>query len=504
MSLDWIATPVAEDSPAGEDLWAGDATFDEYYFPALERVPEADDFFRPGMEMDGRKVSEDVLFDPKSIKLDEEVAKIDALLQRSRDARLLTLRAQFGMLAGNLESCVESVEAMAASLTAMPIDVHPTLADGPRDRLDAINDLSSVGGMILPLRYLDLAGTGTSLRKIQVVRGEFTASDAEEDLDADSLMGALADSGSSLDELNDLFKRFSAALSGIETACLASDPPHTPQLKTLAAEIDKVTELLAQANPSLTVESTAAGADDSADGDRQAAKTPAKPATDVRSHDDATARLTAVETYFGQNEPSSASVLLVTQARLLIGKSLIDAFDTLMPQISDQAQVKFAPDSGFQLAHMQLRRLADEVLIDPNFVAPEEVVERPAPTPEPEPEPTPEPVEEPAPEPEVAEDRDADAIADENEATDAPEPEPIPEPEPVPEPAPIPGPEPAEDETIFVRSAQEANSQIKAVETYFRAVEKSSPIPMLLARARSYIGKDFEALMREFIPRQDY
>ena len=71
--------------------------------------------------------------------------------------------------------------------------------------------------------------------------------------------------------------------------------------------------------------------------------------------------------------------------------------------------------------------------------------------------------------------------------------------------APIPQPdEPAEAvlpaDPIVVTTAAEAGSQIMSVECYFRAGEKSSPIPTLLARARSYIGKDFETLLREFVP----
>ena len=49
----------------------------------------------------------------------------------------------------------------------------------------------------------------------------------------------------------------------------------------------------------------------------------------------------------------------------------------------------------------------------------------------------------------------------------------------------------------------EALAQMEAVESFFQRNEPSSPIPMLLGRARSYSGRDFAALMKEMLPEGD-
>jgi type VI secretion system protein ImpA len=481
MSIDWISAPISEEFPAGADLAAeDDAAFDEYFYDSAGRLPEELDFFRPGMEVGGKK-SPDIFFDPKSVDLNEELTQIDALLKRSKDIRLLTLRAQWSILAGDLENCVASVEGMATVLKDFPDTAYPLIDGGPADRLEQINDLSANGPMILPLQYLELANSGASLRSFRVAKGEARPNDGEEDLILDQLIRSLAGAGEDLEKVDDRMRRFKTALTDITSACLGNSTPHTPKVKTLSGEIDAILAVLAEANPSLTkiddVEDSSTGADTNAAPSTGAggAKVFVKPATDVKDHADAKKRLIAVETYFGQNEPSSATVLLVTQARLLIGKSLIDAFDVLMPNSSPRAVVNFSPATDFKLAHAQLRTLANEVEIEESLLPPaiEEVVQ----------------VEEVEEQSAVAEDME-DAI----EATDA---------EQASEP-PAKTAEPAEPANHIVSNPAEATAQIQVVETYFRAFEKSSPVPLLLSRARTYIGKDFETLMKELIPKEDY
>ncbi|MEM6758940.1 MAG: type VI secretion system ImpA family N-terminal domain-containing protein [Pseudomonadota bacterium] len=518
MSLDWIRDPISDDAPAGADLWEdGDAEFDEYYFDALGRLPETDDYVKLGRAMSGSNKLPDEIFDPKSVDLKAELSAIDGLLKRTRDTRLITLRALWSALAGNVEELANSLEAMADVIEEMPNDVHPGFADGPRDRLESINDLTQMGAMILPLRYYNIAGSGASRRRIMVCNGDVTPHDGEDDLSIDSMLADLAHNSEEAEAAHGFLTRARDALARIETGCLTCSTPHTPQLNTLKSELGAVIDVINSANPELA-------SDDSDDADAEdgtaAAATPGSPGmvpapvvTEVKDHEEARKRLIAVETYFGLKEPSSAAVLLVTQARLLIGKSLIDAFDTLAPMTSDRSKVEFIADNGFQLAHQQLRNLADQVLI--------EEVEEPEPEPEPyvppapEPEPEPEPVPEPEPELDAAAEGDGEApIAEEVADTDATvtdegevaeteelqseaEPEPEPEPEPAPPPAPV---EPPKPEVFIVRDQAAATAQIQAVESYFRAVERSSPVPMLLQRARTYIGKDFESLLREFVP----
>ena len=47
---------------------------------------------------------------------------------------------------------------------------------------------------------------------------------------------------------------------------------------------------------------------------------------------------------------------------------------------------------------------------------------------------------------------------------------------------------------------QQASQLLSAVESFFRVVEPSSPVTLLLARARSYFGKDFASILNELMP----
>ena len=50
------------------------------------------------------------------------------------------------------------------------------------------------------------------------------------------------------------------------------------------------------------------------------------------------------------------------------------------------------------------------------------------------------------------------------------------------------------------KSRDDAAALIASVEAYFRLAEPSSPVPLLLARARALIGRDFAALLPQLFP----
>lgn len=509
MTLEWITTDLSENAPAGPDLWeTDDSVFNEYYFDAAARLPEADDYAKIGLAVgDGAKMP-DTIFDPKTVSFRKEAAQIDGLLRRSRDLRLLTLRAQWAALAGEIDEAAASVTAMADVLEEMPVAVHPVINESPRDRLEAINDLCAVGAMILPLRYLDIGGTGASLRRMMVADGKMTPHDGEHDLSIDAMNGAMSKSPESVTQTYSSLTAFRKALTRIEIACLSNETPHTPQLKKVREEIDAVLAVILEAKPDLDTAPEDAGSvgvnptDETAGIDNGAA-VGAPATTEVKSHDEARRRLTGVETYFGTYEPSSAAVLLVTQSRLLIGKSLVDAFDILMPESAGRAAVDFISDSGFKLAHQQLRELANQVLVEVR-TSPDELDKASQPRSA--------HVSQSMSENTPAQATDGSDSGASRESDEMQEGQPVSDPTNQDEPENTPvahegaGPKMplATRQSFHVTDAGMAASQILAVETYFRAREKSSPIPMLLTRARSYIGKDFETLLKEFVPKIDY
>jgi type VI secretion system protein ImpA len=57
--------------------------------------------------------------------------------------------------------------------------------------------------------------------------------------------------------------------------------------------------------------------------------------------------------------------------------------------------------------------------------------------------------------------------------------------------------------SFTVASRQEASELMKAIERCYRKLEPSSPIPLLLERARKFVAKDFATLLREVAKRDD-
>ena len=233
--------------------------------------------------------------------------------------------------------------------------------------------------------------------------------------------------------------RIQAACSGHPTG------PFQPNLEQLRRVLNDILEAMSSARPDLvTAVATVPAASPQSDApkpDLQAppmlatarSATSEQPRTAVKILSQLHARrvLEACELYYRKAEPSSAALLLVTQARLLIGKPLIDALNALLPTQAASAVVDFGAPSGFLLGADRLAELSNAMPEDSNVP------------------------------PELPQD---------------------------------PGPDPK------VATAAQAAQALQSVEAYFLQTERSSPVPMLLQRAQSYLDKDFQSLIEELIP----
>lgn len=453
MALDWITTPVSEELPCGPDLEAADdAEFVDYYYDALGRLPER--YLTPGVDRgdDGR--SPDVIFDPKSVSLDAELRQIDPMLKRSRDVRLMVLRAQWQVLAHRLGPMAETVGALADMVEAFGAEAHPAIAGGISDRREALSELAGLHTVRLPLMYLAIDGPGAAtLRRLKVARGEFSAGDGEEGVDASAITRALADPGERgrVDAAHAALLSIKAACDRIAAACRANESgPFSPGLDPLVETVTEMLGMIGEARTDLRDAAADALADapaPEAEADAPGAEGDTLPGGDgggggggtqtvtttihvgpVANHAAARQALLAVEGYLVRREPSSAALLLVTQARQLIGKSLMEALDILIPEHAGRAVVSFGPTDGFRLTTDRLRALSGEAR--------------------------------------------AGEGDDDGEVPDPPE----------------------------VSDTNGAAAVLRSVEDFFRARERSSPIPVLLQRARAYMAKDFQALIDELIP----
>lgn len=441
MDIDALLKPISDDAPCGPDLNAGmDPAYEDYYFGALERIPTF--YFRPGVDRPDGSRSPDQIFDASSVDHAAEAKSIDALLARSRDLRLLVLRAQWEALAGRIGPMSEAIEGVAGLLETFGDAVHPTLESGHGERRDALSDLNQSVAVVQPLMFLSLTSSGdVTLRKIRVAHGKAQPMEGEDDLAPGMMTEALSDSANRkrVEGIHTGLVRILDCLQRIDKVCKSNaQAPFSPSFQDLTQTVSEILDAINTACPDLSADIPSRTDDDddalpdvATDTPQAAPAIVEAPTSDVANHAHAKGILEACETYYRRYEPSSAALLLVTQARLLIGKPLIEALETLLPAQAGKAIVDFGPQTGFALTADKLKALTS--------AAPDSAA--------------------------------AEASAD---------------------PAPAP---------VAITSAAEAAGAMRSVEDYFRRAERSSPVPVLLQRARSYLEKDFQSLVDELIPR---
>ncbi len=383
MSLDWLTAAVSDDEPCGPDLAEiDDSAFVDYYYEAEANMPER--YFTPGIKGPGDDHVPGVLFDPKSIRHDKEKETIVALLKRSRDLRLLSLLARQQILAGRLEGYVEAISAIASLLEVHSGSVHPV---DNADRRSALEELANATTVCTAIQYVNVAGSAEiTYRRYLAASGQSDPRAGEVGLQASGVLGALSAPGNkAVDQAHKLLSAALAGLGRIKAACLRGDRPFTPALSAAEKAIGDVRALLEQARGDLREEAAVAALVAAPDmpnmaGDNAApvAAAPTNgPARQIANKADARQMLGAIELYFFRNEASSAALLLVTQARLLIGKPLVEAIETLLPEDAGKVRIDFGPETGFSMSMDRLRMLSAEL----SALAPAEPEDPPGPPP---------------------------------------------------------------------------------------------------------------------------
>lgn len=435
MAIGWLTDPVSEDAPCGPDLLeADDEPFVSYYFEAESNLPER--YFTPGARAANDPVQPGALFDPKSISHQKERDSILALLKRSRDLRLLSLMARQQALAQRLDGVTDAVTGIAALLETYPAQVHPT---NSADRRSTLEELGATATMLAPLQYMPLAGAAeVSLRRMLVATGQADPRAGETGLTETGLLAQISApaAGAAVERTAGFLDEIAAALVRIKSACMRGDRPFMLAIDPVTDAIAAMRQMISTARPDLAAAPPAAAPDaveeaqetEAEDAPAAAPARSAGPARQVTSAGEARAALRALELYFLRHEPSSAALLLVTQARLLVGKPLLEAIETLLPADAPNTRIDFGSDNGFSMPMDRLKVLAKELAA----LTPAD----PGPDPDP---------------PEIAE-------------------------------------------------RSEVGGWLAGVDHYFRTREPASPVPLLIARARAYLDKDFGALMAEILP----
>ncbi|WP_018001534.1 type VI secretion system ImpA family N-terminal domain-containing protein [Paracoccus sp. N5] len=376
-----VLEPLANEPPCGPDLEAQeDDAFLDYYYEAESRLPER--YFIPGNPGDRR---EDRLFDPRSVDLGAEAAAIRALLARSRDLRLLSLLARFQILAGRLEDFTATVEDMAAALAQWPHDLHPQ-GSARRAAIEALNAQATA---VMPLMHLSVVPNGeVTLRRYMVVTGKASPRESEQDLAGSDFLGALR-SDANLRAVTQVHERLSRLLDALHRiAALAAGQGFRPDLAALRDAAAEMQGMIAAARPELPPWQAAAEAEapvpaaDPTVADAPA-PLPAPPASErpVPDRAAAEAALDAARAWLAVQEPSSPALMLVAQARALIGRPLVEALEMLMPQQAGAAVLRIGQGTPFALPMERLKALTQAGLegrpaVTPTPAAPPPIARR--------------------------------------------------------------------------------------------------------------------------------
>ena len=371
--FEWLTEAISPKEPCGPNLeTVDDPDFIDYYFDAETRLP--DRYFTPGLKTEGGEGTDDKLFDPKTVDLKKERKTIFGLLERSRDLRLLSLLARFSILAGRITDFADAIEGIAQLLETFSDDVHPVIGKTVSNRRMPLDDLGSPSTVTIPLQYFPLNGQpDVTFRRYLVATGKTEPRSGENDVTVTQITDAIADPGAK-EHVEKVYDALNRALQGFERikhVCVThEETPFTPAFGDTPKVLSEIAAVIRQIHPKLIMEANLGETADTKEPEARKNKTEEPQTALAHSKETETlvanpaaakVVLQAVEQYFAKCEPSSAAVLLVTQARLLIGRPLIEALETLLPEHSKNAVIDFGKETGFVLSIDRLRNLSSEM-----------------------------------------------------------------------------------------------------------------------------------------------
>jgi len=425
--------PLSPEDPCGPDLeLEGDADFLNFMATADGLLPKAF-YIRNPKDPDSESKPFNVKDEARGgFDVASQFATITSLLGRTRDVRLLTLGAKFSILNRDLEQFVGYVQGLESLLETYWEESNPKGEDGDYSmRFVALQTLDDNAPVVFPLMYTPLFEDrrfgSVTYRTALLAEGAVAARDEDEEkLDLSAARRAfdevdlelLAGRRDQVKALNDSLAHIGAIFldkAGYEMV------PSFDRLSDTAKKIQALLDqTLARRDPSLA----SGEASEQAEGDQPAeAPVGGSVSGPIKSFAEAIAALAAVADYYQAKEPSNPALLLVRQAKDLVGKPFLDVLRILIPGHMDYAVMKIGRTHMFDLP---VERLAD-------FNATSEV--------------------------------DSET-----------------------------------DKSFTIVTREQALQAIAQVINFFQAAEPTSPIPLLLERARAMASRDFISLLKEILP----
>src|SRR5829696_5556396 len=436
-----LIAPVSDSDPCGPDLeLADDLEFMQFMARAEGLLPSS--FFA---------------FDRSSIDFTAEFVAIKKLLGDSLDLRPLSVLAKLLVLNRDLAGFASCAAGIGSLLSERWDEVHPRGEDGDFGmRMAVLQSLDDLPPVVLPLQHVPLAESRRfgpiTYRSYLLATGEAKARENEQVLDRSTIEGAFmeADLPRLVETANHL-RSLQTALGGIRATCVAKvgheKAVSFDNLGPVAGNALAVLEsIIVKRDPSGVPKAVAP--ERSAETAVQAGKTTRyQGLPSLGSTREAAAALAAAAAYFRRFEPSNPAVLLVRQAEELMGKSFLEVMRILMPNQAEQATVQIRGAQSFALPIERLSAL----ISDGDQAGSSEVEELAA-----------------------GEDGSDCEVAHISNGAGEP--------------------------FCGVRTRDEALRLLVQVGNYYRAVEPSSPVPLLTERALSLAECDFLSLLRDLLP----
>jgi type VI secretion system protein ImpA len=335
-----LCVPLSEADPCGPDLdLAGDVEYLNFFAQTEGILPSS--FF---------SVDDGKPFDRASVDLPRQIEAIAPLWQRSRDLRLLVIRAQLTILNRDLAGFAVSMAAIAEWLEKFGDDVHPRAADGDLGARVAALGSFELPTVVFPLQYAPLCEGrrigAVTYRSWMIASGDVKPRAGEQKHPPAMLADAIANAPAEvLAATRKHVTMLKTSLARIRNVFMMQNT--SLGLEDLPALVDKI-QLLVDPQAVHHEETLAAAEHDIA------------PAGDApTSLGEAQLALAAIADYYSRSEPSSPALPLVRQAHELIGKSFFEVMSILVPAQIDEAAFQIGADQFFELPLGKLPKAAE-------------------------------------------------------------------------------------------------------------------------------------------------
>jgi type VI secretion system protein ImpA len=341
-----LCEPLSAADPCGPDLdLEGDAEFLNFFARSEGVLPSQ--FFSPD---DGKP------FDRSTVDLRGQIDAIDPLWKRSRDLRLLVMRARLLVLNRDLGGFATTLGAIAEWLDKFWDAIHPRPQDGDLDlRVTSLGSLD-LPTVVFPLQYTPLFEArrfgAVNYRARLIATGEAKPRAGEQKHPLNAISEAAMDADpAALEQTRKHLVLLKESIGRIRRAVMLNGA--SAGLDTLSALVGKMLDFVSPNAPAEPAASSdVSGSDDGATTASLAVGAPTSLA-------EARQALAAIADYYARSEPSSPTLPLVRQAHLLIGKSFFDVMSILVPNQMDKAAFQIGSDQFFELPVGKLPKLAE-------------------------------------------------------------------------------------------------------------------------------------------------